>query len=367
MKKLLMIDTTWPINSRTERFRVSLSKKYLVHVSAWNRGASKNDSVQCHDILDSNIKYGNRFGKLFLLPKFIRHNVRVVENNSPEIIFASHWDSLICAVIAKKITGSTAKIVYDCLDLPSSSNRLLLKLLKMVEGFSLSYTDFVIFASRYYPDLYNLNQSYLVYENYPSRYSAPALDSSPSWYDLAKELKIESSASISWIGVVRYPEVLCNLILSIKALDVKLFVFGDGPSLDYLKSYVISEGLEGRVNFFGRYKYNELPFIYEVTDFVWAAYPTLDFNSVYAISNKYFESSLFCRVPIFSNNTKMAESLRGRNPSVLLVDEYDVDSISVTLSSAIGEDIINLPFCKYEEDVFWDDVEDKLFDALSGI
>lgn len=84
-------------------------------------------------------------------------------------------------------------------------------------------------------------------------------------------MKIESSASISWIGVVRYPEVLCNLILSIKALDVKLFVFGDGPSLDYLKSYVISEGLEGKVHFFGRYKYNELPFIYEVTDFVWAA------------------------------------------------------------------------------------------------
>jgi len=46
MKNLLIVDTTWPINSRTERFRLSLIKKYSVSVSSWNRGEIVNNEME---------------------------------------------------------------------------------------------------------------------------------------------------------------------------------------------------------------------------------------------------------------------------------------------------------------------------------
>lgn len=37
MKKILIIDTTWPINSRTQRFKNSLDSIFRTFVVAWNR------------------------------------------------------------------------------------------------------------------------------------------------------------------------------------------------------------------------------------------------------------------------------------------------------------------------------------------
>jgi hypothetical protein len=363
MKNLLIVDTTWPINSRTERFRASLLKKYSVSVSAWNRGSSVDTDKPNYYILNTNIKCGNRLKKLFSLPKFILHNICVAKGVKPGIIFASHWDSLFCAVIVKFFYNKDVKIIYDCLDLPTSSNFLLLNILKKVESLSLLYTDFVIFASRYYPALYKLKQEHIVFENYPTKEIAKFMGS-PLWYDSVSKLKQSNEKIISWIGVVRYPDILCNLIESIKPLNAKLLVFGDGPSLVFLSKYVLSNQLEKKVVFFGRYKQSELPYIYDVTDFVWAAYPTLDFNSIYAISNKYFESSLFSRIPVFSQRTKMAENLIF-NKNVLTVNEYDISDITKTLGDAINKDRTELPYMKYELDKYWEDEEYKLLEAMS--
>jgi len=362
MKKILIIDTTWPINSRTERFRTSLLKKYFVNVSAWNRGNAGSADQAGTYVLNGNINYGNRLKKLMSLPKFILHNISVSKKVSPEIIFASHWDSLICAVFVRVFSKHKIKIIYDCLDLPTSSNPAVLKILKTIERVCLYFTDFVIFASRHYPILYSLKQESIVFENYPSKFLP--IEEYPVWKSIVDNIKKDGSVTISWIGVVRYPEILCNLIEAIKSLDVKLLIFGNGPSLEYLESHVVTENISHKVFFFGKYEQHEIPYIYTVTDFVWAAYPTNDFNSIYAISNKYFESSLFSRRPIFSKKTKMAESLIDIKNSVLLVDEYDVKSIVSELSTAIDGGFVNLPFEKYEEDIYWNDKEMELLDAL---
>lgn len=363
MKSLLIVDTTWPINSRTERFRLSLLKRYMVNVSAWNRGGAVDNEMENTYLLNSDIKYGNRLKKLISLPKFILHNIRVAKNIKPEIIFASHWDSLCCAVVIKFFYKKNVKIIYDCLDLPTSSNKVLLKILKKIESVNLLYTDFIIFASRHYPAVYKLKQDYIIFENYPSKEISKHTET-PLWYSSISKLKRSNEKIISWIGVVRYPDILCNLLEAIKTLNVKLLVFGDGPSLEFLKKYVSSNQLEKKVVFLGRYQQSDLPYIYDVTDFVWAAYPTLDFNSIYAISNKYFESSLFSKVPIFSKKTKMAESLACNN-NVLTVDEYDIGNIKKTLCEAVNKDWGKIPFIKYELDKYWEDEEYKLLEAIS--
>ena len=243
MKSLLIVDTTWPINSRTERFRLSLLKRYMVNVSAWNRGGAVDNEMENTYLLNSDIKYGNRLKKLISLPKFILHNIRVAKNIKPEIIFASHWDSLCCAVVIKFFYKKNVKIIYDCLDLPTSSNKVLLKILKKIESVNLLYTDFIIFASRHYPTVYKLKQDYIIFENYPSKEISKHTET-PLWYSSISKLKRSNEKIISWIGVVRYPDILCNLLEAIKTLNVKLLVFGDGPSLEFLKKYVSSNQLE---------------------------------------------------------------------------------------------------------------------------
>ncbi|WP_419209472.1 glycosyltransferase [Photobacterium leiognathi subsp. mandapamensis] len=364
MKRLLLIDTTWPINSRSDRFRLSLMKKYDVKVSAWNRGAKHATSFkESFHVLEGDIKYGNRFKKLISLPKFIFHCLRVAKKENIDIIFASHWDSLICAFLIKLIYKKNIKIIYDCLDLPTSHNKLILNVLNFIEKFCLRYTSLTIFASRFYVSLYDSKINNVVFENYPSKNISNSYIN-PEWGDLVENIKKDKRKIISWVGVVRYPNILSNLLSVIEKLDVNLFVFGDGPSLDYLKELTINNNLGNKVHFFGRYQQQDLAYIYEQTDYVWAAYPTLDYNSIYAISNKYFESNLFKTVPIFSKKTKMAENLKTFN-NVLIVDEYNIEAVINNISDALDAGVSDCKFKKYEPDLFWEEQEIKLFEALT--
>ncbi|WIH20121.1 glycosyltransferase [Photobacterium damselae] len=365
MKRLLLIDTTWPINSRSERFRLSLMKKYSVIVSAWSRD-SRNEILfkEKYHILEDDIKYGNRLKKLISLPKFIFHSLRVVKKENVEFIFASHWDSLICAFLIKLIYKKEIKIIYDCLDLPTSQNKFILKILNVIEKLCLRYTSLTIFASRFYVPLYDSKINNIVFENYPSKIISNN-HTEPEWGCSINNIKKDNRKVVSWIGVVRYPNILSNLLMVIEKLDVNLFVFGDGPSLDYLKELTKNKNLDNKVHFFGRYQQQDLAYIYEQTDFVWAAYPTLDYNSIYAISNKYFESNLFTTVPIFSKNTKMAENLKTFS-NALIVDEYNVETIIDNLSDALVAGVCDCSFKKYEPDLFWEEQEIKLFEALAS-
>ena len=61
MKKILIIDTTYPINSRTERFKNSFAKYFQVSVVAWNRGIKKKSEYQNKIyVLETDIGYGNQ-------------------------------------------------------------------------------------------------------------------------------------------------------------------------------------------------------------------------------------------------------------------------------------------------------------------
>lgn len=77
--KFLLIDTTWPINSRTERFKNSFKKYFEVIVVAWNRGlAGGKEELEGTYILDTNIGYGNQLkiiktsSFLFIFIQFVR-------------------------------------------------------------------------------------------------------------------------------------------------------------------------------------------------------------------------------------------------------------------------------------------------------
>jgi len=260
---------------------------------------------------------------------------------------------LVCAVLIKIFFGCKVKIVYDCLDLPTSKSKVVLFLLRFLEKALLFKVDLTVFASRYFVSLYRHDLKYIVFENYPSKASMLPCQGFSNRFSGSENFF--NKKSVSWIGVVRYPEIIRNILLAIKGSDVGFLVFGDGPALNEVRSLVDAHGMSHQVIFFGRYEAKDLPHIYKMSSLVWAAYPTRDFNSVYAISNKYFECSFYGRVPVFSKKTMMAKYLSEKGGSVVLIDEYDVldirDKIICFLRSPSGS------FDKYEADIFWEDRE----------
>lgn len=362
MKKILIIDTTLPINTRTERFRNSFKQYFDVVVVAWNRSAKKDrNEKEKNYILNINIGYGNQIKKTLFLPFFFMYIYSVCRKEKPDTIFASHWDSLICAVLIKITWSWRVKIIYDCLDLPTFSNYLIQKLIFIVERICLKFVNLTIFASRYFVPLYSKKLNSYVFENYPSIDLLGVETKKPKWLTESHSKLLENKNNIAWIGVVRYLNIIENILLSIKGTNVSFFVFGDGPELENLKKSVDFHGLKNQVIFFGRYTSSDIRYIYEKSNLVWAAYPTNDYNAVYAISNKYFECSFFEKKIILSYKTKMAQDLLD-NPNVVLVDEYSSFDINKKILSNVYCNVRN--YKKYVDDASWESKEKMLIDII---
>lgn len=361
MNKLLIIDTTYPINTRTERFKKTLEKKYNVFTCAWARkkNTSNSSDLLNYFLYQTGIGYGNQLKKLFHLPFFAFFALRAAVKVKPKIIFASHWDSLICAILIKLFFLGRTKVIYDCLDMPSTNNPLLQKSLIKIERFCIKFVSLTIFASRYFRELYPNGLHNMVFENYPSKSVVDSQINMPLWFDEKKLEYSRSQKNLAWIGVVRYLDVLENILKAINNTDYLFYVFGDGPDLNHLKEKVKQMKMEKQVVFFGRYAPSDLKFIYDISDLVWAAYPTRDYNAVYAISNKYFECSYFSKVPIISETTKMASGLKD-NPSVILLDEYSPDDIKNKILSFHD----SKSFVKYEPDLTWEEKEKEILDLI---
>lgn len=362
MKNLLVVDTTWPMNTRTERFTNTFKSKFNCIVCAWNRGRGGKTYPEESYILETNTGYGNPLRKLLILPLFLLHIIKVYKKCRPDVILASHWDSLFLVLLAKVIVRGDALIVYDCLDLPTSKNKIILKFLHWLERKMLKSVDLTIYASRFFGQLYDGNNASITFENYPPKTLCDKNIEPPSWFQSVLDFD-SNTLNLSWIGVVRYPEVLMSLLKFIKQTSrYRLLVFGDGPSLKYMQGLVGDMCICDKVFFFGRYNNNQLKYIYDVSDLVWAAYPTNDYNTRYAISNKYFECSLFSTVPIISAGTMMSKH-REIDSSIIFVDESSVDDIFEKLERYdFGK-----KFKKYEIELFWECQEYKLFEAFNDM
>ena len=154
--KILLIDSSYPINTRNNRLIVSL-KRYLQNASieyiAWNRDGREiaySDKEIC--IYNVNSAYGNLLSKLFHL---IGYYYFLRKNNNlkrPDVIIASHWDMLFLSSLMKK---KEQILIYEDLDIPTARKNYLLKLLQRVETKALKKTDAIIFASRFFQPLYN--------------------------------------------------------------------------------------------------------------------------------------------------------------------------------------------------------------------
>lgn len=365
--KILFLDTTYPINTRTMRFIKTCSNHKIKTVTCgWNRNSAPSN-INNDKVLHTPIGYGNRYNKLRKIFSFFVFFKSILKSEAPDVVFASHWDSLLLAVFGKKVLPYNVKIVYDCLDMPTHRFLIFRFFLRLIEKVIVRRSDVVITASRFFNDFYN-SKSYelLEFENYPSAIAVNSIKQNASLMSYVN--KAPEDFVISWIGVIRYYDIMVNFISAIRDIgNVKIFIFGDGPDYQKLYQFVTDNGLEDKVTFYGRFESDSLTAIYKHSDLVWAAYPSKDFNVKHAISNKYFECNQYRVKPIFSKNTLISQSIInkfGAGPGMpIFVDEYNVESIKAGILMAIHDN----SFSQYEKELFWEGEEYRFIYILNKV
>lgn len=315
VKDILLIDSSYPINTRNKRLILTLQKYFndvSVEYITWNRDCREVDDADKNmSIYNVRSAYGNLFNKLIHLGGYYRFLRKYNELKRPKIIVASHWDMLFLASLMKQ---KGQYLIYEDLDIPTIGNRYLLKLLQWLENIALKKTDAIVFASRFFKPLYaSFMGKTFVLENKPIQNPLRV-----------SHVEDDSNFTIAYIGLVRYADVLKNLIDAVRDnKNISLRFHGEGQDLDLLKKYAA-----GSTNIFftGRYEISSLPRLYSTTDLVWAAYPNKDYNVKYAISNKFHESIAYQVPCIYAEKTCLGELVLEKNLGYI-VDPYDKDAI----------------------------------------
>lgn len=316
-KNILLVDSSYPINTRNERFISSLRKSLgtsSIRFAAWNRDnriVNERDKTMC--IYQSSAKYGSKLLKSVKMYGYYKYLKNIFHNEHIDIVIASHWDCLLLCTLLKK---KKQILVYENLDIPTSSNFIVLQVLRCIERICLYRTDAIVFASRFYKSLYTFYKGV----NFVIENKLPFENCSSIKHCLTPEKKIV----ISFLGNIRYPEILRNLILAVGNCEgIHCNIYGDGPDFGKIKKIALKYG---NVSVLGRYEYSEISKIYECSDVIWAVYPSKDYNVRYAISNKYHESLYYGVPAIYAEGTKLADMVE-KDGIGYVVNPYSIDSI----------------------------------------
>lgn len=362
--KILFIDSNEPINNRSIKIIDSLNLKsnFEIVLATWKRDLSVNEykyNVSRKYLFEKDSKLGDNFKKVYNLVSYYFFLKKINLNEKPDIIIASHFDMLFLSSLIKR---SKQCLIYENLDIPTSYSFFILKVLKKIEKISLLKTNYIIHASRFYPQLYSFFiGKQQVIENLPKL----------NRVNINKTNRGDSKIIISFIGGIRYIRILIDLIQeSIAFVNIEIRLHGEGHESEKLNDYVKNNGLEDKVKITGRYDYSAISELYLNSNFIWSAYPNTNYNVKYAISNKFHESIFFNVPGIYSENTKLGEFVEA-NGIGITVNPGDRESIRKVLKK-ISERAIDLEQIKMNIQEFgkkesntWDQEIEKLISWIS--
>src|SRR5690606_9286187 len=120
-------------------------------LATWKRDKDENDykyNVFKKYLFRKESQLGNKFKKISNIFSYYYFLKKINIEENPDFIIASHYDMLFLASLFKQ---KGQFLIYENLDIPTSYNPFVLSTLQKVEKFSLSKTDYIIHASRFYP------------------------------------------------------------------------------------------------------------------------------------------------------------------------------------------------------------------------
>lgn len=318
--KILLVDESYPLNTRNSKILESLSQFYpgcSVHVVTWDRagdfasGRAGEGAWHWH-LYTRLAAYGNKLQKLTGMFGFRSFCSRVVRELSPDVVIASHWNNLL---MLPALDYRRQMLIYENLDAPTGPASVRL-VLRCIERFYMKRAALTIHASRFYTSIYPSCFRQIVLEN------KPVIDAGAVPYSPAIPLRI------AYLGNIRYLEILKNLADAVRG-DSRfcLYYHGGGPDFSTLQEYVAGEA---NIHITGPYQYKEIETLYSQADVIWAAYPNKDFNVRYAISNKFHESIAYAIPAIYADNTCLGEYVADKGLG-FRVNPYCVEDIRALL------------------------------------
>jgi hypothetical protein len=360
--KVLLVDSSYPINNRNLKILNSLKNRLgaeiEISVCTWNRDDRPvlKDDVFSFYIFGRKADYGQPVAKLKGIIPYFKFLKSVNNEIKPDIIIASHWDVLALVSLIKR---KEQKVIYENLDMPTASNPVFRSILRSIEMASLKKVSAIIFASRFFEECYKkVEKKKIVIENLP--FKNVVMRTNTHTYESDK-------LKVSFIGTLRYFDVMKNLIDGVKELPVEILFWGDGPDLNLFKDYSADNP---DVKFFGKYDYKTIADIYALSDIVWAVYPSLDYNVKYAISNKFYECLLFNKPGVFAKNTMLGDLVE-TDQIGYTVDPYDTLGIRKLFEGIIldksGYEKIRINLDGSDEKKNWEDDENILIDLISKL
>lgn len=357
MKKILFVEGIYPVNTRSSRIINTLENDYNIKVVAWDRNNIYSKEENNLYIFSSNEGYGNKIKKLLGIYKYFKYVKFIYTKEQPDTLFVSQWDMLLLGFFLKDKRKNI--LVYDNIDMPSSNNKIVSKLLLLLEKILLKRTDIMIFASRFFKKNYNFfNKKTILLENLPLRIN----------YRLTSSNKEDQKIKLAFIGTIRYYEILEKIVDVIYNLpQFELHFYGNGPDEKKLEKYIQKKEYLN-IYFHGKYNYKNISEIYNSIDVIWAVYPNKDFNVKYAISNKFFESLLYEKPCFFAIQTDLGDLIE-KNKIGFTIDPYNPNKFFKDFNTerfVIRVEEYKKNIRKYKEGklLFWEDNEDNFLEKL---
>ena len=356
MKRIVLIDECFPINTRNRRIIASLSGYYKEEaeliVITWDRNNEYTQELPGFYVYKKVSAYGNRVQKFFNMWGYYRYCRSLVRELKPDIVIASHWNNLL---MVPRLNHERQMLIYENLDMPSGPFPIRF-ITSTLEKWKMRKVNLTVHASRFFASQYPVSFPQMVLENKPT-FNISA----------GNGHETQSPLRIAFIGNLRYFDILKNLVEALRGDNrFQLYFHGSGPAQEQLKKLA---GITSNIFFTGYYAYDDVPRLYEQTDLVWAAYPNKDYNVRYAISNKFHESVMLGVPAIYSSRTRLGEYASQNNIGIE-VDPYSVDAIKEMLNQiAMGTiDLRNMKksISEYStRQTTWDEDFRSLVDAIN--
>lgn len=356
IKKMLIITNSTPIQPRIKKIskiieKIGFELIYLV----WDCEDNPSKELDNNIIYNSSkIGYGHPIKKGFDAIKMIAKAKRIISERKIDYVYAFNIDSAI-VMLFSVFKNRNIFMIYDAADLPIMGSQFIDVGLKLFDKIVSQKANLILLGSRYFSKYYEkYEEKTLVIEN--------RIMKKNSRYITANN--VGDRLNISFIGIVRYKEILMNLFEATNKLPVSICIYGGGKDKFFLEKFC-KDNCYNHVKFSGWYNNENLEEIYTKSNIIWSVYPAKGLNERLAISNKYFEAIYYERPCVFDIRSKVGE-LAVQNGVGFIVDGYDVGKIEVFVNCLLEKpDILenmkkNFSNCvEYFED-YYKLIRDKL-------
>lgn len=271
--------------------------------------------------------------RTFLMLLFCVRALYLIIKEKPSTIHLGNFDMLIIAYIYKRIFNKKVNIVYEVGDLPEITFRsgIVPRTFIKMEKKMLKVVNKIILTSPYFWEFYyqylTEESKYLFIPNVP--YEDIQIEGFKSNYQKNKKL------TIGFIGSVRYFEQIKMIIDVAKGnSEIDIIISGTGRNINDLKEYADHSE---NVVFTGAFNYGDIKHLYNKIDITFCVYDTKKKNVRIALPNRLYESLLFSKPIIVSNNTELAKFVIEKGVGYT-VDDNDTEGLSYLINYISNND-----------------------------